>query len=65
MVGPTIAGVNARLPEEPYVLIPVVTDFSTGISGTVTVLGFLPFKLNGITGNETTAAIVTIEYIGP
>lgn len=64
MAGPTNQGLAARLPDHPYVRVPVVTAFGHGRCQ-VTVLGFLSFKLVGTPGTGNSASQVRAIYLGP
>jgi type II secretory pathway pseudopilin PulG len=63
MAGPTVSGVNARLPHTPYVRIAVITPFGKG-KNSVTVLAFLAFELKAC-GSTGTGASIQAEYVGP
>lgn len=64
MAGPTVQGVQSRLAQTPYIRIPVVGNFPNGSSERVTIIGFLPFRLNEVSGQGNSAATVTATYIG-
>jgi hypothetical protein len=64
MVGPTITGVNSRLENTPYILIPIVDSFPSGANGVVTIVKFLPFKLKSVSGGGNVGANIKATYIG-
>ena len=63
MAGPTITGINARLPHSPYVRIAVVSPFAQGKKN-VTIVAFLAFKLQKCVGSGNTGATVHATFIG-